>query len=89
MSTYSSFELEVQHLSSPDDFSKNRDKLKDLRVSSYETFSSLLRNGGNIESSIKVADEIFKMSASTQLRESDILELSNKFRLIIGLIDKN
>ena len=86
--TFSEFELCVQNLCLKEDYINNRPRLKELRIDSYETFLSLLRNAGKIEYSIKAADEISKMSMNTSLTEVEILDLTKRFRLIIGLIDK-
>ena len=82
------FELCVQYLCSDEDYMTNRSMLQGLRLSSYETFLRLLRQGGKIEGSIKATNQISKMSEETRLTEEEILDLSKRFRLIILLIDQ-
>jgi len=82
------FNLRVQHYCTPEDFVKNYEKLNNLPVASHETFISLLKLGGQIECSIKVADEIFKLSVTTHLTEPELIKLSTRFRLLNALIDE-
>jgi len=87
--SFNEFELEVQLLCKQKDFKKNRDKLREFRISSFETFVCLLQMGGEIVQSIRAAEEIFKISVKTSLTELEIIELSNRFRFINGLLDEH
>ena len=86
--SYKEFELEVQHLCNPKDYKQNKEKLKELRLSSYETFKTLLKLGGEINTSIIASEEIFKISTETPMTEMEILELSSRFRMINAIIDE-
>lgn len=85
---YKQFEEEVQSLSNPKDFEQNRGKLKELSISSYSTFKKLLKLGGEIIPSMKASDEIFRISQQTALSETELVELSMRFRMINGIIDE-
>lgn len=87
MESFHHFELQVQQLCNPEDFKTNRDKLKRLRLSSYETLICLLKLGGEITTSIRAAEEIFKLSTETNLTEMELIELSTRFRFIHGVLD--
>jgi hypothetical protein len=86
--SFNDFKLKVQHYCIPEDFSKNNKMLENLPVSSYETFITLLKLGGQIEMSVKACDEISKLSTTTHLTEPELIELSTRFRFINGLIDE-
>jgi len=86
--SYKEFELLVKHFSHSEDFKQNSDKLKNLRLSSYEVFAALLKRGGEITQSIKACDLIFNMSRVTPLTEMEIAELTGKFRFINAIIDE-
>lgn len=86
--SFQEFELLVQKLCNPSDFKQNKDKLKELRLSSHETFTSLLKLGGEITTSIRASEEIFKISTETSLTEIQIVELSTRFRMINAIIDE-
>ena len=75
-------------LDDTEDFKKNSHKLKEVRISGYESFTTLLKLGGEITTSIKASEEIFKISQELLISESDIVELSMRFRLINGLLDE-
>ena len=86
--SFSEFELKVQLFCIPEDFDKNKHKLKSLRISSYDTFLCILKLGGKISNSIRVCEEIFNLSVQTHLTEIELVELSSKFRFINALIDE-
>tara|TARA_R110000850_G_scaffold257075_1_gene383315 strand:- start:320 stop:622 length:303 start_codon:yes stop_codon:yes gene_type:complete len=85
---YSKFELEVKALSNKTDFKENKDNLKDIRVSSYNTFLDLLKLGSEIIPAIYVSEEIFKISTTTPLIESEIVKLIMKSRSLNAIMDK-
>ena len=82
------FEIEVQSLCNPEDFRENKDKLKDLKLSSHETFTLLLKLGGEIVPCIDALKIIFKISIETPLTEIEIVKLSSRFRQINAIIDE-
>jgi len=83
------FQLEVKHHCIERDFNDNKDKLCRLSIDSYDSFITFLKLGGEITTSLKACDEIFKISKETQLTESKLIELSTRFRLINAIIDEN
>lgn len=85
---YSKFELEVKALSNPSDFKENSDKLKSIRISSYDTFLDLLKIGSEITPAIYVSEEIFKISVATPLIESKIVKLIMKARSLNAIMDE-
>lgn len=86
--TYKEFELTVQNFAKSDDFKENKSKLKELMISSYDTFIKVLKLGAEITQGIRVCEEIFDLSRMTALSENEILDISNRFRLINALIDE-
>lgn len=87
MESFYQFELMVQQICNPEDFKDNRNSLKRLRLSSYEPFLYLLNIGGEITTSVRAAEEIFKLSKETNLTEMEVVELMQKIRFISGVID--
>jgi hypothetical protein len=85
---YSKFELEVKALSNKSDFKENKDNLKDIRVSSYSTFLDLLKLGSEIMPAIYVSEEIFKISTTTPLVQSEIVKLIMKSRSLNAIMDE-
>tara|TARA_R110000796_G_scaffold231067_1_gene348907 strand:- start:296 stop:760 length:465 start_codon:yes stop_codon:yes gene_type:complete len=85
---YSKFELEVKALSNKSDFKENRDNLEDIRVSSYSTFLDLLKLGSEIMPAIYVSEEIFKISTTTPLVQSEIVILIMKSRSLNAIMDE-
>lgn len=83
-----SFELEVKAISNKSDFKENKDSLKYIRVSSYNTFLDLLKLGSEIMPAIYVSEEIFKISTTTPLIESEILKLIIKSRSLNAIMDE-
>tara|TARA_R110000803_G_scaffold209968_1_gene280611 strand:- start:199 stop:456 length:258 start_codon:yes stop_codon:yes gene_type:complete len=81
---YSKFELEVKAISNKEDFKENKKNLKDIRTSSYGTFLDLLKLGSEIMPAIYVSEEIFKISNTTPLIESEIVQLIKKFKCNYG-----
>jgi len=85
--SFNHFELKVQCLCVPDDFKKNRDKLKDVDVSNYDTLIFLLQTGVQLKNAIMATEKIFELSVHSHLTQPEILDLLPKFRLIIAFID--
>tara|TARA_B110000090_G_C13331773_1_gene427566 strand:+ start:874 stop:1176 length:303 start_codon:yes stop_codon:yes gene_type:complete len=85
---YSRFELEVKAISNKEDFKENKENLKDIRVSSYDTFLDLLKLGSEIMPAIYVSEEIFKISNTTPLVESEIVKLIMKSRSLNAIMDE-
>lgn len=88
MNTFKLFETQVKHLSNPKDFKKNSDKLKELRLSSYDTFLILLKSGGEITTSIKASEEIFKICCEVSITQTETVSLLNRFRFINRILDE-
>ncbi len=87
--TFKEFETEVQQLCRPEDFNANNEKLKGLRISSYEPFTYLLKSGGDILPSLRVVDEIFKLSTETHLTEINLVNMMVRFNYFNGLLNNN
>ena len=85
---YSEFELEVKAISNKLDFKENKDNLKDIRISSYNAFLDLLKLGSEIMPAIHVSEEIFKISNTTSLIESEIVKLIMKSRSLNSIMDR-
>ena len=85
--SFRQFELTVQHVCHPEDFKQNKSKLKDVQLSSYETFIYILKLGAGIINAVRATDELYKLSIQTNLTESDLVQLSTKFRFINSLIE--
>lgn len=88
MSNFTQFETVVQHFSNPKDFEKNRNKLKDIDVQSYETFIKILKLGCEIENATRVCKELYELSKTTALSEKELICTLNKARFINALIDE-
>ena len=85
---YRKFELEVKAISNNLDFEENKNKLKDIRISSYNTFLDLLKLGSEITPAIYVSEEIFKISNTTPLMEDEITEIIMKSRGLNAIMDE-
>ena len=86
--SFKQFELEVKHLCTPEDFKENSEKLKNLRMSGYESFINLLKIGGEITTSLKVCDEFFKISTETSLTEEELSKLYMRFRCLYPILEE-
>jgi len=73
--SFKNFELTVIHLSSIEDFKENKEKLKGLRISDYETFINFLKLGGEITQSIAACDEVFKVCREFSINEVDFINI--------------
>jgi hypothetical protein len=88
LDSFNNFQIEVKHYCNKSDFEANKEKLINLRIGSYSSFINFLKLGGEITTSIRACDEIFKMSVETKLTESELVELSTRFRLINAILDE-
>ncbi len=70
---FEQFEIEVSKLSTKDDYKKYKSKLRRVRAYSYNSFSCLLRMGYGIFESIRMVEEIFRISTETMFTEEDII----------------
>ena len=86
MKTYIEFKNIVKSLCNKEDYKNNHKVLKEIRISSYDTFTKMLRLGGEIIPSKKASEEIFKLSTKTPFKESELVELSMRFRFINELL---
>ena len=82
------FELKVKHYCVPEDFEKNKTRLKELKVTSYDTFINLLIYGGEIVPSVRACEEIYKLNRETGIEEDVLLHIIRKGRIINFIVDE-
>jgi adenosine/AMP kinase len=71
--SFKQFENSVRMLCDKRQFELHKEELKEIYISSYDSFILLLKYGVNIVEAKKACEEIFKLSVATHNTENEIV----------------
>jgi hypothetical protein len=81
--SFRQFENSVRVLCDRQHFKTHREELKDIYISSYDCFVTLIKRGLNIRESKKACEKLFEISNSTGNTEEELLSIFIKLSQFI------
>lgn len=83
-------ELDVifKKLCEPNDYKKNKDKLKSIPLRDIEHVQHLLRGGGNIQKSMDAITQLKKISERNVIGMTSLIDLMNELRTVLFILEK-